>query len=368
MSFFKKAAAGLMAAALISGMTACSTDKSWAAKSGSTTVPIGTYVYYLYNAYGSAQNSVKDTTKPVLDQKIDNQDAAAWMRAKALTYTKSILVIDQKMKDLKLNLTDSETKQVSDTADSLWGQYSSTLEQFGIAKSSFTLAYPDYYTKYQKVFNAVYGKGGSKAVSDSDLKDFYVKDYTDFSFLACPLYTTNSDGSFKAALSDADKKKKEQEFDKDVSQIKAGKMTLQQAADAYQKSAKLKSAPLQNETLNLSTDTNYPQAFKDVVNGMKPGELKASELKDLSVYVLVSKNDITKQADQKLKDATGRSSLLSDYKGKEFSDEITKEADALKDVTVNDAAVNSYNPSMFVAAASAASAAAATPSAAASSK
>lgn len=352
MKIFKKAAAALLAAVLISGMTACSADKSWAVKDGSTTIPIGAYIYNLYDAFGNAQNSVTDATKPVLEQKIENKDATTWIRGKALTYTKSILVIDQKMKSMNLKLTETETKQISDTTDSTWNQYSSTLEKYGIAKSSFGLAYSDYYTKYQKVFEATYGKSGSKAVSDSELKDYYVKNYSDFSFIACPLYTTDANGAFKAALSDTDKKKKIQEFDNYVSQIKAGKMTMQQAADAYQKSSKATSSPLQNETINLSTDTTYPEEFRDLIKSMKSGEIKASELKDLYVYVLAVKNDISKQADEKLKDSSGRASILTTYKGKEFSDEITKEADALKDVTVNDAAINSYNPSMFVSASS----------------
>lgn len=349
MKLLKKLTAALTAGALISGMaTACSADKSWAVKDNSTTVPIGAYIYNLYGAYSAAESMVKDTSKPVLEQKIENQDATAWIRSKALTYTKSILVIDAKMKQMNLKLTDAETKQVSATSDSLWNQYSSTLEKYGIAESSFRVAYPDYYTKYQKVFDATYGKGGSKEVSDSELKNFYVKSYTDFSFIACPLYTTDSSGNFKAALSTADQKKREQEFNNYASQIKAGKMTMQQASDAYQKSSKATTTPLQNETVNLSTDTSYPQEFKSALKAMKPGEIKATEFKDLSLYILISKNDIGKKADEKLKDTSGKHSILADYKGKEFSDEIDKEASALKDVTVNDRAINSYNPSMFV--------------------
>lgn len=350
----KKVTAVLTAAALAGSLAACSTDKSWAVKNSSESVPIGAYIYNLYTAYQTASSSAPDTTKPVLSQKIENKDATAWINAKALTGVKSMLVIDGKMKQMNLKLSADDEKNVSSTTDSLWGQYQSTMEKYGISKTSFNLALSDYYTKYEKVFNATYGKGGSKEVPDAELKTFFEKSYSDFSYIACPLYTADASGNFKAALSDADKKKKEAEFDGYAAKIKAGTMTIQTAADAYQKSAGATSSPLNNETLNLSTDTNYPQAFKDVVKGMQPGEIKATELSSLYAYVLVVKNDVSKKTDSELKTADSRKSLLSDYKSKEFSDEISKEADALKDVTVNDAAVNSYNPSMFVASASSA--------------
>ena len=347
-SVIKKITAVLTAAALTGSLAACSADKSWAVKNSSESVPIGAYIYSLYSSYQSASSSVPDSTKPVLSQKIDNKDATVWIRDKALTGVKSLLVIDGKVKQMNLKLTDAEVKNISDTTDSLWGQYQSTMEKYGIAKTSFNLAVSDYYTKYQKVFEATYGKGGSKEVPDSELKSFFEKNYSDFSYLALPLYTTDANGSFKAALSDADKKKKEAEFDDYAAKIKAGTMTMDAAATAYQKSAGATSNPLNTETINLSTDTNYPQAFKDVVKAMQPGEVKATELSSLYAYVLIVKNDVTKKTDTQLKTADSRKSLLSDYKGKEFADEISKEADSLKDVTVNDAALNSYNPSMFV--------------------
>jgi hypothetical protein len=347
-SIIKKITAVLTAAALTGSLAACSADKSWAVKNSSESVPIGAYIYNLYSAYQSASSSVPDSTKPVLSQKIDNKDAAAWINAKALTGVKSILVIDGKIKQMNLKLTDTEVKSVSDTTDSLWSQYQSTMEKYGIAKTSFNLALSDYYTKYEKVFNSTYGKGGSKEVPDAELKSFFEKNYSDFSYIALPLYTTDTSGNFKAALSDADKKKKEAEFDDYAAKIKAGTMTIDAAAAAYEKSAGATSNPLNTETINLSTDTNYPQAFKDAVKAMQPGEIKATELSSLYTYVLIVKNDIAKKTDTQLKTADSRKSLLSDYKGKEFSDEISKEADALKDVSVNDAALNSYNPSMFV--------------------
>lgn len=348
MKRFKKIAAVLLAAVMLASTAACSSDKSWAAKneSNSLTVPVGSYIYDLYAAYYSASSKVSDSSKDVLKQKIDNKDATTWIREKALNSVKEIFVIDQKMKDLKLSLTDAEQSTVKSNTDTFWNSYQSTLEGFGIAKSSYQLAATEYGAKYQKVFNAVYGKGGSKAVPDDELKSFFEKNYTDFSYVLCKLYKTDSSGNYSASLSDDEKKKAEAEFNGYVSKISAGTMTLQQAADAY-KSVDSNIA-VQSETSDLKTNTaGYPDDLIKLLDGMKAGETKAAEISDGYLYILVTKNDITKKTDEQMKTDSGRSGLLADYKGKEFSDEISKEADTLTGVTVNEKAINSYNPSMF---------------------
>ncbi|MCI1966059.1 MAG: hypothetical protein LKJ17_08025 [Oscillospiraceae bacterium] len=344
MKRMKKLAALLLSAAMLVSTAACSTDKSWCAKDDSLTVPIGSYVYDLYAAYYSASNKVSDTTKDVLEQKIDDKDAKTWIRETALNSVKSIFVINQKMKDLNLTLTDDETAAVKTNTDTFWNSYGSTLENFGIAKSSYTLAAAEYGTKYQKVFEATYGKDGTKAVADDELKSFFEKNYTDFSYVMCKLYKTDSSGNYSASFSDEEKKKAKQEFDGYAAKINAGTMTLQQAADAYKSVDSTIS--VQSQTANLS---NYAQAedLKTLLDGMKAGETKTAEISDGYLYVLATKNDISKKTEEEMKTDSGRNSLLGDYKGQEFSEEISKEADAVKGITLNDDAMNSYDPSMF---------------------
>lgn len=347
MAQLKRIAAAAMAAAMALSAAGCSgADKSWAVKDSTDTVAIGSYIYNLYSAYSTASSKVTDSSKKVLEQKIDNEDAASWIRAKALSDTKALLLTEQKMKEMKLSLSDSEKSQAKSAASSAWSSYSSTLEKYGIAQSSFQATVDAVY-KEDKIFNALYGKGGSKAVSDGDLKDFYTKNYTSFAYLYCPLYTTDSNGNYKASLSDADKKKAEQQFGDYASQIKAGKMTMQQAADAYKKSINSSSDQLNSETVNLTTDTSYPDALKKALADMKSGEIRTLELTTQAAYLLIEKNDIEADADTKLKTDSGRSGILRDYKWEEFNTAFEKEADAMTGVTVNENAINSYNPSMF---------------------
>lgn len=345
MKRIKRITALFLSVLMLAASTACSSDKSWAAKNDELTVPIGGYIYYLYSGYANASSKVSDTSKPVLEQKVEEKDATEWIREQALKSTKSLFVMDQKMKELNLTLSDDEKKSIKTDTDTAWASYKSTLEGYGIAESSFQLAAVEYSKKSQKVFDATYGKDGTKAVSDDDLKAFFEKNYTDFSYVVCKLYKTDDSGNYSASFSDDEKKSAEAKFDDYASKISAGTMTLQQAADDYKSTDA--TAAVQNETANLSTNLQgYPDDLVKLLDGMKAGETKAAEISG-SFYMLVTKNDIAQKTADEMKTDDGRTSLLYDYKGQEFTDEISKEADALSGITLNEKAIDSYDPSMF---------------------
>ena len=341
--------AAVLAFAILASATACKSDTSWAMKNDSLTAPIGVYIYNLYSAYQTAQSTVTDTSKPVLEQKIDGKDAETYMKQKALDSTKMLFVMNDKMKELGLTLTADETKAISSNTDTQWAQASATLEKYGVSKASFNLAYSDYYTKYQKVFTALYGKGGKKEVSEAELKAYFEKNYTDFSYFLKPLYNTDTTGN-TVLLKDSEKAAVKKEFDAYAADVKAGKKTMQQAADAYKTSSKQTTDQLQSATEILNASSGYPEDFISLLSSMKAGEVKGAEVS--GVYLVVMKNDISKKTSAQLGTESSRSSVLAQMKGKEYSDEIDKEAAAYTNVTLNQKALDSYKPSMFVTAAS----------------
>nr|WP_319489463.1 peptidylprolyl isomerase [uncultured Caproiciproducens sp.] len=359
----KKIVAAVLAFAMLAGVTACKSDNSWAMKNDSLTTPIGVYVYYLYSAYQTAQGTVTDTTKPVLEQKVDGKDAVTYIKDKALTDTKMLFLINDKMKELSITLTADETKAISSETDTQWAQASTTLEKFGVSKASFNLAYSDYYTKYQKVFTALYGKGGKKEVSDADLKTYFEKNYTDFSYFLKPLYNTDTTGN-TVPLTDAETAAAKKELDGYAADVKAGKKTMQQAADAYKTSSKQTTEQLQSATEILNASSGYPADFITLLSSMKAGEVKAAEVS--GVYLVIMKNDVSKKTATQLATESTRSSVLAQMKGTEYSDDMDKAAAAYTNVILNQKALDSYKPSMFVTATSSAAATASTASAAAS--
>lgn len=360
----QKLVALMMALAVMVSTAACSTDKSWALKNDSFTAPIGTYIYYLYYSYQDADSKKPDASKPVLGQKIDGKDAEAYIKEKALNYTKMLFVINDKMKELGLTLSADDNKTIQSTTDSQWQQASTTLEKYGVSKNSFQMVYADYSIKNQKIFNALYGKNGKKAVSDADLKAYFEKNFTDFNYIYTPMYTTKTDGT-SVAKTDAEKAALKKELDGYAADIKAGKKTMQQAADAFKTSSKQTTDQLHSDTAALDSSSSYPAEMVTLLKAMKPGEVKTAEIS--GTYMILAKNDIAKKTADELGQEAKRNSLLAQCKGEEYSADMEKLAAAYTNVTVNQAALDSYKPSMFYTPSSAPASTASTASKAASS-
>ena len=344
MKTWKKCLAAVLSLAIMASATACSgADKSWAVKNDNLTVPIGAYIYNLYSAYQQASVQVEDSTKPILEQTVEDQDAATWIKENALRQTKSILVIDDKMKELNISLTEDELQQVSDQTDSYWGSISTAMTEYGVAKSSFNLAYADYYTKYTKVFDAIYGKGGTQEVSDADVKDYYVTNYMAFSYVLAPII----DMTTGTNLSEDELSQLDTEFKDYAAKINDGSMTAQEAADAYKTSSGDDTVQLYTDAANFNGETSsYPEEFGTSLKSMKDGECRIVEVQGLYKVLLV-KDDVTATAENKISDEASRTAILQNMKQEEFKQMIDEAADGYS-AEINQKAIDSYQPDMFV--------------------
>ena len=344
MKTWKKCLAAVLSLAIMASATACSgADKSWAVKNDNLPVPIGAYIYNLYSAYQQASVQVEDSTKPILEQTVEDQDAATWIKENALRQTKSILVIDDKMKELNISLTEDELQQVSDQTDSYWGSISTAMTEYGVAKSSFNLAYADYYTKYTKVFDAIYGKGGTQEVSDADVKDYYVTNYMAFSYVLAPII----DMTTGTNLSEDELSQLDTEFKDYAAKINDGSMTAQEAADAYKTSSGDDTVQLYTDAANFNGETSsYPEEFGTSLKSMKDGECRIVEVQGLYKVLLV-KDDVTATAENKISDEASRTAILQNMKQEEFKQMIDEAADGYS-AEINQKAIDSYQPDMFV--------------------
>ena len=344
MKTWKKCLAAVLSLAIMASATACSgADKSWAVKNDNLTVPIGAYIYNLYSAYQQASVQVEDSTKPILEQTVEDQDAATWIKENALRQTKSILVIDDKMKELNISLTEDELQQVSDQTDSYWGSISTAMTEYGVSKSSFNLAYADYYTKYAKVFDAIYGKGGTQEVSDADVKDYYVTNYMAFSYVLAPII----DMTTGTNLSEDELSQLDTEFKDYAAKINDGSMTAQEAADAYKTSSGDDTVQLYTDAANFNGETSsYPEEFGTSLKSMKDGECRIVEVQGLYKVLLV-KDDVTATAENKISDEASRTAILQNMKQEEFKQMIDEAADGYS-AEINQKAIDSYQPDMFV--------------------
>jgi hypothetical protein len=341
---FKRAVAVILAVIMAAGMTACGGDGTWSVKTADQTVPIGAYIYFLYSAYSEAQAKATDTTKSVLDQQIDGKKGDQWIKDRALSYTKSILYADKQLKDMNLSLTSSEESDLASTNDLSWSSYQSTLEGYGISKNSFSIVNALISAKFSKLFNATYGKGGTKEVTDAQIKDFFTTNYTSFSYIMTQLYKTDANGQ-STAMTDDEKTAAKKKLDDLAVQINAGSLTVDKAAEKYKTDNSLTDDPLGTALSDLNKNVEgYPTEIVTALKAMKNGEAKTVE--SSSTYFLLVKGDINTKVSELSTDSE-RASVLSDMKNEEFLTNLLAEADKVQGITVNSSAVNKYQPSMF---------------------
>ena len=348
-SIVKKLAAGVTAClCLASAMTGCySEDKAWSAKRGDDTAPIGAYIYYLSSAYSEALGKVEDASKPVFDQKIDDKDGTQWVKDRAKESLQQMYYVDQTFEDLGLELSDEDQSQISSLTSYQWSYYGTIYDQYGIAKTSLERAYSEFIVKYQKIFNTMYGKDGEKAVSDEEIRTFYEDKYTDFEYFTCSYTTTDEDGKSQD-MSDEEKEEAKKQFEGYVTKIKDGDLTMETAAEEYQKSIESENELLQSQTLDLETEASYfPEEFTEKLKSMKEGEVAYVDLPDSNKFYVIQKNSISKKCDEVLKDDDQRMSVVATMKNDEYSSDMEEGAKALDDITFNDSVLDSYDPKMF---------------------
>ena len=183
----------LLAVAMCFSLAGCyDEDLNWSAKYDDTELPAGAYIYYLSIAYNEAASKVS-TEDEVLKSEIDGTPAETWIKNRADEYVNQYFYIQNEMKRLGLEMTDEDYSTCLQTTESYWNYFGTSFEKFGIAKTSFDIAYSQYNRMYLKVFNALYGEGGENEVPESELRQHIEDDYYDYEYFSAPLTKTDDD-------------------------------------------------------------------------------------------------------------------------------------------------------------------------------
>lgn len=364
----KKLVAGVSACLLlVSTLSGCySEDKAWAARRGDDTAPIGAYIYYLSNAYQEALTLVEDDTKSVFDQEIDGKDGTQWVKDRARESLKLMYYVDQRMEDLGLTLDEDDQTQIESLTGSQWSAYSASFDQYGIAQTSVERAYSQFIVEYQKVFEAVYGPGGEKEVSDNELREYYEGAYVDVDYFTCA-YTQYTEDGQTETMSDEEKAEAAKEYQEYVTRIQDGELTIEEAAEEYQTARDEEAAAasssssessssssssddsasnLASETVNLES-SYYPEEMTAKIQEMDENTVDFVDIPDSNMFVIIQKNPISEACDEMLSDAEQRLSVLSELKNDEYTADMEEGANALDDITFNDSVLDSYDPRMF---------------------
>jgi hypothetical protein len=266
------------------------------------------------------------------------------------------------MKDLNLTLSDDDNKTIDTETASAWNGsssnagYGSTLEKYNIAKSSFQIAYAEYYVKYQKVFEAIYGQGGSKEISADDQKAYFEKNFASFEMIPVSLYSMDSSTGSYNVMSDDDKAKVKAELESYANEVKSGKKSMSDVGTDYMNahSDTVTASPYQDVTTELET-SGLPADVVTGIQNMNSGDVQVLDIG--SYYILVSKRDIKTQTDTELQKEQTKLSVLNGLKGNEFQQDIEQKAENYTNATFNTACINAYTPDLFYTAPSSSAAA-----------
>ena len=350
--------------------TGCSMGKEWSYKTSDKELAIGVYIYCLDLAYQQAQTKAKElddydgTNDKWLDLEITDDDgntavARQWIKDDAQKKCLNFLAVEKGMKDEGASVDEATQQAADEQAKTYWnvGQYanygyimpmSKELEPYGISYDSFRYCTSQYSVNYSALFAKLYGEGGSQEVSDSELEDYFIENYVDYSYIPVQLYEASTDeaGESKSvALSDEKIADYTAELEGYVKDINDGK-SYDEVVSAYTEKHELSQSPAVDNTEQLESVSAGDQ-IKDVLKDL--GNNKAVTVKvgegDSGMLYLVYKRNSADSAKDYLESETNRAGVLNTMKKDDFEDYLKKIVEDL-DYEKN-SAVDGYDPKMF---------------------
>lgn len=168
------------ALSLTFALTGCS-DTSWIEKVDGVTVTPGMYIAFMLSPRENVLEQAAAASDSAVannpwSQTISSTPAVAWVQNQALQECGDLAIIEELSSSMKVSLSSSEENVAVSTANADNSQYSGYALN-GVSTDSLKRIVGDYSSLEIKLFNAYYGPGGKQAVSDTDLKTYFGKNY-----------------------------------------------------------------------------------------------------------------------------------------------------------------------------------------------
>lgn len=366
MKIIKKSVAVAMGALMVgSALSGCiqatvfgsyPNDYSWSYKDETSTLSIGSYIFYNYMAFFDASSRVENGTGDFLDQKLKDDDEKEWTAREYIKTTadescKFHMYTNKLFKDLGLKLTPQQVTEYQTNADSMWTNVKPTMEQYGVSKESFVASYSESGVKLEAIFKAMYQEGGKKEVTLEELKKYYTDNYVNYSYLSMPLYTSTNDeeGNPVSTKMSADEiKAVKNNFQKYKDAINSG-TSYEDEVKVYMADYKVESDPTMTST-NILEQSALPEDIQKALKGMKDKEatyIVVGEDGEAPMCYLVYRGDIQTEAKNLETNEDIKYATLSNMKSEEFQKDMKEAAKKYK-CEVNTAAIEKYPCEMFI--------------------
>ena len=372
MKNFSKILCVVLALVIALSAASCSLSKQYAYQQDDIELPIGVYIYYLYNAYNSAQSLAQksdlydadtgkyDGKKSFLKMEITDDDgetavAEDWIINKAEEDTKNAVAINTKFNELGCTLDQTEIDSTKSYYKSYWDQsYAEMLEPSGVSFDSFFLAGYTYPVMENEAFKAEYGTGGPSEVSDEELTDYFKDNYTSYKYFAVNLYTSaasdSEDSSVETTsdntpLSEEEIAKIQKDLSDYASTLSEGGSYADVVAEYMEKYDVEEDPTTENvEVIDEDTTDELLKTIKDMKDGQAM-TLEIGEDENSKQLYLIYREPIENQVEAYTDPEQHKDDVLSAMKHEDFDDMLKKLVEE-RSITLS-SACSSYKPSMF---------------------
>ncbi len=350
----KKIIAASFCGALLMSTTACA-DTSWSVKNDDETLSVGTYIYYMTQAYSEAKEKSGKSGDAVLSETIEKKTGDQWIRDRAKELCVEQLTINKLCRDNKVNVTDDEIEASYNDSSAFYGIYSyaqmwiyskQAYEDMGISEESFKNAVVATGIAHDKLFDNIYGEGGSQEVKESELEKYFTDNYVYYKYFSTPLTKTDDEGN-STDLTDAEKEALKVKYENYAKIINDEKKTMDDVIAKYKEYEDTEEDPSMSSCDNINESFILGDKVKDKLKEMKDGEAAyvATDTEYYFVYKMPIKDNIDSLTDKN--DTSLHSQVLHQYKGDDYTKYIEDQAKKLK-YEQNDAAFAKYTPDRVI--------------------
>ncbi len=372
MKNFSKILCVVLALVVAISAASCALSPQSAYEKDDIKLPIGVYVYYMYNAYTSAQGFAQksdlydastgkyDGKKSFLKMEITDDDgntavAEDWIKDKAQERTKEAVAINTKFNQLGCTIDQTELDNTKTYYKNYWDQsYAAQLEPFGISFDSFFMAGYEIPVKESEAFKAEYGTGGPSAVSDEELTKYFTENYTSYKYFSANLFTSETaettDASAETTAQSvalpedqiADYMKDFQDY---ASTLSSGG-SFDDVKKSYMDKYAVEEEPA-TENVEIIPDDTEDEILK-TIKDMKDGQamtLEVGEDETSKQLYLIYREPIENQVAKYTDPEQEKDTVLSSMKQEDF-EKLLKDLVEELNVTLS-SACNSYNLSLF---------------------
>ncbi|MBC5788497.1 MULTISPECIES: hypothetical protein [Clostridiaceae] len=333
MSLVKKFAAFAVAAVLAVSATGCNGSPEWVMKTDNYSLGSGSYLDIVMTSITNATNQIDmKSTEDLFDQKIGDQSISDWVLDDVEKQAKIYMAVNQKFEEEGLELSEEELSTLDAQIASYYPQYQTyyAYDLKGISEDSFRevmlLA-----SKQSKLFQNIYGEGGTQEVSNEEMKQYYSEHAAKYK--AIPLQKDSGDDE-TAEKNNQDLMEKAEGY---LERINNG----ESIDDVYAEHQT--SMNNQNTTLAFSymydTDEVLTE-LRDAVFGAEIGGPAILLDLESSIYIIQRSDHMADEAEV----TSANTSTINRMKLPEFEEEMLKYADENCDIQVNNSMIKKYTP------------------------